>query len=277
MERNFNGTLDPVAAKSQAGMRKTLSNPFLLLIGISYTLFFVGCFSDLILNLENLGAAMGSMPTIINVLMSANVFANIVYPALLAVAFFLLYANSKNYSQPMLRKSGTNTLFAGNILVTAYYCTFIAADFCVWMIYANNGFIGGAYSIWRVAYYMLMTVYALSFFAFAESMLENSLSSATFTSRGSVLFGISNVINALLILIGMFIKEMATGQIINSDDNLSQYIALLVYGFMAVFAFYYKTMIANVNSEITAVQKEYGNDSRKASQNSYSTVAHRNI
>ena len=245
MAVDFFEPLNPRLQKSQNTMREIMSNPLVLLIGLAFAVQAVYNLCDFFINLGAVAKSYEGYGWI-----AAVVFAcagvQILYHTLAAVGFVTLYANSKQYLNAAIKTNGAKTLFADAWVFFAYVILYMASGVLKIAAYMLNGvYVISASLIPVVVFYGFIAVYSVSFIAFATSLFAN-LRGRVSGMSGSVAFGVSNIVVAVITLMIFIIQDRAEVQLVAEGNIVPMIITLIIHGLMAAFAFYCKITSDNL-------------------------------
>lgn len=232
-------------AEKQAWIRKVFSNILTVLIGALYSvqaIFYILTYFSLIdisLRLEKISSYVNIFSLILVHLIIILLFA---LPVLLSVTFFMLFANSKNYSQELFPCNGAKVFRIASFVAVIQSFVLISLIMILLFQFARFGVLIWQIVLFATAVILLLIFYAVGLFLFADS-IRMSIKANMIISEGSVFWGVINIIISVAFLICFF----AVG---DSIKNISGYLLIssLVYAFMAAFCFQYKIMADNAKA-----------------------------
>lgn len=276
MEWSNSSQLSSDMQKSQNAMRKVLSNPLTLLIGLVYAILFVSYFYSFIEMTDTLGKTLTAISeeyNILSVVYILAIIAQIAFPVLFAIAFFAMFANSRNTTQLLIPKTGSKFLVFGSLVFVFYYVCYIILDLYMWSLYAKRGFLlEDGYVAVKIIVYLILIMSALFYILFALSLFKN-LSEEVLESFGAIPFGICNIIFAVIYFVLIILEEQQTGTLVSSNGALNAILLCVINGLLGAFAFYYRATSKNayiVNEN--AGGNLYNNQGVQSSNNQFSSV-----
>lgn len=245
--------LNPGVADDQLHIRKVFSNPLVVFVGVVCALLSVCQVWNYFVLLAKLKAASGDAINVDPTLLAffhIPILLALALPILISIAFFQMFAASKNYSHSTIPKSGIKTLFAGAIVSCVFSGWCIVFIIIVLFKIALAGILNEWIVLPSTIIILLLFFYSISFILFANAV-RSSLSFNVLVSTGAVLWGVMNIILAVIFLMITFALEYVGSQL--GDNQISGmfvfYIIMnsIAYALMAAFAFVCKTAAGNAD------------------------------